>query len=517
MFTRKSILKKTQQVGLYTLLSRCLGIMREYLTVRYMGATAIADAFFTAWKVPNLLRKIFAEGALSATFVPAVIKTIRSEGKHSVHGLMFLGFIAIEGFVLLLCAVAMIGAHYVITFIAPGFLSDQVATAVLYLRILMPFIFLISTSALLAGPLQAIGQFFVPAFGPVLLNIAFIAGLIICLWYHLPVTALCWFIIVGGIIQLIAHIIVYIQHGFSFRFFDRQDIKKFGWVLIRLIPSVLSMSVVEMGMVIDTSFATLLPAGSVSLLYYANRFMGIPLGVFAVALSTTLLPYFSRVGAYAPRRLSFYLLETTKLVWWVTVPVAVIMMLLSQKLFVTLFLSEKFSLAQAYQAASILMVTLCGLFFFSINKILSNVYYALHQTWIPAVIAVLSVGINILLDWLLIGYYQAVGLAAATTIAAMIQTLLLYGILAYIFQLPLYINNLLLFIGRYAMQLIIIGAFFISIYWLFLLILMLLSLSFFIDRIGFWVWVGPLCVLFMGMLYMSRQWFNIRILFLEKE
>src|ERR1700730_18130649 len=126
MLNRNLIIQKTRQIGVYTLLSRCLGLIREFLTVRYMGAGALADAFFTAWKVPNSLRKIFAEGAMSATFVPPIMQTIRSEGKGAVNGLMFLGFLVFEGTVLLLCGIALLITPFLVKFIAPGFSPEQI-------------------------------------------------------------------------------------------------------------------------------------------------------------------------------------------------------------------------------------------------------------------------------------------------------------------------------------------------------------------------------------------------------
>ncbi len=516
MFTRKSIMQKTMQVGGSTLISRCLGIVREILQVRYMGASALSDAFITAWKVPNSLRKIFAEGALSAVFVPSIVQTIRKEGRQAINGLMSLGFVVFEGMVLLLCIIVMTYSDAFVALIAPGFSIEQIRAAAQFLRILMPFIFLISTSALLAAPLQAVGHFFVPAFGPVLLNIVYILGLVVCLTFNFPITVLCWFILAGGLLQLVAHIAAYIQHNFGFGGISKQDFKKFGWVLLRFIPCLLSMSVMELGLFIDTSFASLLSKGSVSLIYYANRFMGIPLGVFAVALSTILLPHFSRVSSYAPKRLGFYLLEATKLVAWVTIPMTIVMMFLSKKIFITLLVSDKFSLAQAHEAGTILIASLIGLFFFAINKILLNVYYSLHHTVIPAVIAVSSVATNIFLNWLLIDYLQAVGLALATAVAAILQTVLLYGILRY-FEINLYLTNLFLFCVKYLAQIAMVGIFFMSIYWIIITFLSLVSFSFFVDSIGFWLWVGPLCGLFMLTLYATRAWFGIRILFLEGE
>jgi putative peptidoglycan lipid II flippase len=516
MVTRKALLQKTQQVGMYTLLSRCFGLVREFLMVRYMGADALADAFFTAWKIPNLLRKLFAEGALSAAFVPAVMQTVRNEGKQALGGLMFLGFILFEGAVLGLCALLMCSATWVITFIAPGFAPDQVIACAHYLRILMPFIFLISTSALLAGPLQAVGHFFIPAFGPVLVNILWIAGVLLCLYRNLPISVLCWFIIIGGVLQLIAHIIAYFHAQFSVRWWTHADMKKFGLIILRFIPCFLSTSMLEASFLIDTSLATYLSKGSVALMSYANRFMGIPLGVFAVALSTTLLPHFSRISLYAPRRLGFYLLEATKLVCWVTIPMTVGMMFFSSQFFITLFVSDKFSSAQATEAARILIAAVAGLFFFSINKILLNVYYALHETIIPACIAMLAVLLNVVFDLLLIGPYQAVGLTAATTIAAMVQTLFLYGFLSYAYRLPLYGAHLALFIGRYCLQLSIIGIGFLAIFKSLFYFFTYYHAFFFTQQLGFWAWVVPLSVLFLMVLYYTRTWFGVRIVFLER-
>ncbi len=517
MFTRKSIIQKTIQVGGWTLISRCLGIVREILTVRYIGASALSDAFFTAWKIPNTLRKIFAEGALSAAFVPAIVQTVRTKGKNEIKGLMSLGFLVFEGGVLFLCGIGMFFAQQIIALVAPGFSHDQIVAGGQFLRILMPFIFLISTSALLAGPLQAVGRFFAPAAGPIFLNICYIAGLVICMVYQLPITALCWFIMLGGMAQLLVHFIAYLRLNIGFGICTKDDLKKFGYVLLRFIPCFLSMAVLEIGIFIDTSFASVLAKGSVSLLSYANRFMGIPLGVFGVALSTILFPHFSRVSSYAPRRLGFYLMEATKLVGWVTIPIAITMMLLSHKIFITLFLSDKFSLAQAQEAGSILSVVLCGLFFFAINKILLNVYYSLHHTVVPAIIAVGSVCVNTVLNYLFLDQLQAIGLALATTVAALLQTLFLYGALQYYVQLRLYLSHILVFFLRYAAQMVCIGIGFIGVYWAIVAALEYSSMPFFLYSLGFWFWVGPLCILFMFTLYQTRSWFGVRILFLEED
>ncbi len=518
MFTRQSIIQKTLQVGKFTLLSRLLGLTRDLIQARFLGASALSDAFFTAWKVPNSLRKIFAEGALSAAFVPTIVQKVRSEGRQAIGSMMFLGFLLFEGMVLLLTAVAIQHAYAFIGFIAPGFSPEQIASGATYLRILMPFIFLISTSALLAGALQAVGHFFVPAIGPVLLNIMYITGLVVCMTFKLPVEWLCWFIMAGGVIQLLAHIIAYLNLQFRFRAIAWADVKQFLPILSKFVLCFLSMSVMEIGLFIDTSFGSLLSKGSVSLIYYANRWMGIPLGVLAIALSTILLPHFSRVSSYAPKRLGFYLLEATKLVWWMMLPITMVMMIISRQIFETIYLSSKFSMAQVHEASGLLVIFLCGLFFFSINKILLNVYYALHHTLIPGLVAVFAVICNTALNWLLIDLFKAGGLVVATVIAGIIQTLFLFFILYTFFGLPLYISNLGRFMSRSFVQTVAIGLPFLGIYYLAWHGITLLPATMgvlFIHKLGFWLWFGPLAGAYMAVLYYTNRWFGVRLLFLE--
>ena len=518
MFTRQSIIKKTLQVGKFTLLSRLLGLTRDLIQARFLGASALSDAFFTAWKVPNSLRKIFAEGALSAAFVPTIVQKVRSEGRQAIGSMMFLGFLIFEGMTLILTAIGIQYAHSFIGLIAPGFSPEQIASGATFLRILMPFIFLVSTSALLAGALQAVGHFFVPAIGPVLLNCMYIIGLIVCMTFKLPVTWLCWFIMAGGVLQLLAHVVAYLNLRFRFRAVTWNDVKEFLPILGKFVLCFLSMSVMEIGLFIDTSFGSLLSKGSVSLIYYANRWMGIPLGVLAIAFSTILLPHFSRVSSYAPKRLGFYLLEATKLVWWMMVPITGVMMIISRQIFETIYLSSKFSMAQVHEASGLLVLFLCGLFFFSINKILLNVYYALHHTAIPGVVAVFAVICNTVLNWYLIDLFQAGGLVIATVIAGILQTMLLFFILYRFFGLPLYVGNLIPFMGRAFVQALAIGIPFLGLYfllWYGIGLLPEIGSVLLLHKLAFWLWFGPLAAAYMLALHYTKRWFGVRLLFLE--
>lgn len=518
MLNKKSILKKTVQVGSSTLLSRLLGLIREVLTTRYLGTGAVSDAFFTAFKIPNTLRKIFAEGALSAAIIPTLVKVVRKDQKEA-SSLISLSFLVFEGFLVVWCSFVMWQAQAVLNLIVPGFSAEQIQYTIPYLRILMPFILFVSSSALLAGALQSVGHFFVPAFASVLLNIVYIAGLIICMYFDLDVQMLCMFIMFGGFLQFLMHTIMYVRLNFDFTGITQETKRNFKAVLFKFLPCLATMSITEVSLFISTSLASYLPAGSISLIYYAFRFMQIPLGVFAVAFSTILLPHFSRVGAYAPKRLSYYLLETTKFVFWITVPATLLMIFFAEKIFVTIFLSEKFTMANVHEATSILTMFLIGLFFFSLNKILLNIYYALHVTWLPTLICVMVTILNVMLDYILMQYFKATGLAMATTLAiGMLQTLLLVLFLFVRFDFRSYLSNFLRFVAQYTIQLFLVFIPFYAVYRLTEHGIGMLPLGlakFLLVGLGFWLWVGPLCLGIPLILYLTRNSFGIKLHFLD--
>jgi len=517
MLSQKKILEKTIQVAGSTLLSRFFGILREVLMVRYLGASGLSDAFLTAYKIPNSLRKIFAEGALSAAFIPTVVSTIKHDSKDAIAGLMSLAFLVFEGMVLTLCALIMYYAQQVIQFIAPGFSEEQIIAAIPMLHILMPFILFISSSALLGGALHAIGHFFIPAIAPVIVNIIFIIGICVCLFFNLPVTYLCWFIVLAGFVHFVLHLIMYLKFQFFFGKITRNDLSIFTRIMGKFLLCLPSISLMEVALFIDTSFASFLAPGSISLLFYANRFVGIPLGVFAVAFSTILLPHFSRINTYCPKRLHFYLLESAKFIFWATVPVALLMAFFSEEIFSTIFLSKKFTLAQVQETGNILLAFLLGLFFFSLNKILLNIFYAMHAAWIPAVIALSATMVNILLNILFIERFQTVGLALATTISGIFQSILFLAILHKKYNFRIYGGAFLTFALRYIMQLTLFGIFFIFSYHSIIKLLSYMPTPFallFTKTIGLWLWVGPLAIIFLFFVWYTRTMFRIKLYFL---
>jgi putative peptidoglycan lipid II flippase len=548
MSTKRSLIHKALQVGGSTMASRLLGMVREILQAKYLGAGPLAEAFITAFKIPNSLRKIFAEGALSAAFIPTFVKLGKKDGKKSIDQLMSLALLLFEGVLALICIFVIWKAEWVIRVIAPGwyktslfstpsfgsasidnalrwavsFFADkkpleQVVYAVRFLRILMSFILFLSTSALLAGALQAAHHFFIPAFSQVLLNVFYISGLATCLFFGLSPVYLCLFIMAGGLAQLIAHGFMYARLGFRLGVINGQTWTTFKGVWHKFLPCLFAMSVTEIYLFIDTSLGSYIP-GSIPLIYYANRFMQIPLGVVATALSTILLPYFSRIGVYAPKRLGFFLLEATKLMMWVMIPFALLMAFISDKIFLTLFISKKFSVAQGLEASVLLVAFLYGLLFFSLNKILLNMFYALHETKIPMYISIAATITNFIISYTLMSFWGAYGIALGTTVSGILQTFLYIFFLGYRFKFTFYVKQFGEFLARFGMQLgLIIGIFLITYSYIAKGLGLLPDglASFFLNKVGFWLWLCPLAASMFGIMLFTRKLFSIRLYFLD--
>jgi putative peptidoglycan lipid II flippase len=265
--------------------------------------------------------------------------------------------------------------------------------------------------------------------------------------------------------------------------------------------------------------ASFLPTGSIALIYYANRFMQIPLGVIASAFSMILLPHFSRVGVYAPRRLNFYLLESLKLIVWIMIPIMVFMIFTAEKIFLTLFLSDKFTLAAVKQASIILHAFLYGLAFYSINKILLNVYYALHETKIPMYSYILATTLNFVVSYSMLPILGAYGLALATTFSGIAQTVIYLLFLKIRFNFTFYWQHFLRFFLLSMLQFLSFATLFYVLYVLCIALIQTFSVTvqdFLLIKLGFWLWIMPLFSMLFFLMNRTRRWFGIKLFFLDE-
>ena len=522
MAAKKSLLIKTLGVACMLLFSKFLGIARELLQIRYLGVGALSDAFNTAFKIPQTLRKVFAEGGLSTAFIPTIIHVTKKDSASQADKLISLMYLCFGTIVLALCIAISLFPRSVILLYAVGYASKPVELemTIQLLQVLIYFSFFVFSSSLLVGALQASMHFALYSWGPVLLNIFYIGGLVACIYGKLPIWTFAYFLLAGALVQTLIYAYVYFTHGFRFLWPDSKTGVYFKQVLYKFLPALVTVSAVELNSIVDNRYASLLPAGSITLITLSSRFMTIALGAFAVAFSQILLTHLSKISAYAPQRLSFYLFEATKLILWVTLPVTLLMSFFSYDIFYTLFyrLSGHFTLEQVEEASSLLIAFLPGLFFLSLNKVIISVYSSLHELRYATAITFVGVLSNIAFNRLLVPIYGATGIAVATSLAGAVQTLLLVITLHLFLGFYSYHKQLAIFCMRYSILLTTCSLIFYFLYkvctWIITHYLPSYA-DFLVHHIGLWLWVGPLSLLLTALLYTAHKKYGSRLYFFE--
>jgi len=424
------MLRSLAKVGSNTLLSRVSGFVRDLVFAHMFGASAGTDAFFVAFKIPNFLRRLFAEGAFSVAFVPVLTEY---KEKRSFEQLkLFIDHVAgTLGTVLLgVTLLGVIGAPLLVLVFAPGFVGDptKLELASDMLRLTFPYLFFISLTALAGGILNTHGRFGIPAFTPVLLNISMIAC---ALWLSplmdRPVVALAWGVLIAGIVQFLFQgpFLLQLQLLPKFSFAPKDEgVRRVGRLML---PALFGVSVTQLNLLLDTLIASFLVTGSISWLYYSDRLMEFPVGVLGVALGTVILPSLSRT----------HVIESTEgfsrtIDWalrWVLlfgVPAAVGLFLLAGPIISTIFQSDAFLARDVVMAQKSLMAYSLGLVSFILIKVLAPGFYARQDTRTPVRIAVIAMVTNMVLNIVLVFPLAHAGLALATTLSASLNAFLLY-------------------------------------------------------------------------------------------
>lgn len=525
----RSIIKKTLGIGSSTLLSRFFAYIREMLLIQFLGIGAISDAFFIALRVPNSLRKVFAEGALSSVLVPALIRAEREDGAAGMNRLLTLSFILIQALITSIVVLICWQADAFVLFAAPQAPSAVLIQGAQYLKILAPFILFLSSSAVLASALQATHRFLLPGIAPAFLNCLYVGFLSLCLYFSWSVTTFCWTMIFASMINLGVHFVVCMAYHFKFALPDDRTWKGFQLVMLQLLPCMLSVGIGEINFWIDSRFASGLEVGTLSLLRYAYQFVNIPLGVLVTSLSMVLLPYFSKIG-HSKKELGQYLAEAIKFVTWMMLPITIIMIFCSREIFETMFFSAKFTMDHVVQAQWNMNAYLLGLTFFALEKILLNGFYALHASGIATCVAIATIGMNYFMNSWLMGLYGGTGLALATSITAAIRIFMFIAILAYSFKIDFHFSQLWRLLRNYLIQLIILGSLFVGsavmisrwiegllLYWSwnFGFVHLVFDAHFFLHSFGYWVWFGPLAGAFLLAIYATRKFFGISFSYLD--
>ena len=432
------LLKSTMKVGFATILSRILGFIRDVVFARYFGASAETDAFFLAFKIPNFMRRLFAEGSFSLAFVPVLSEVRASGDQRALRDLIDHVSGTLAGILLVLTAVGVFAAPAVLAIFAPGWLIEnrpEFWLSAEMLRITFPYILLISLTALAGGILNTFERFLVPALTPVLLNVSLIAAAVLFSGrMDVPVKALAWGVLAAGIAQLLVQVPVLMRLGLMPR-------PRWGWrhsgvrkILKLMIPTLIGSSVAQVNLLLDIVIATFLVSGSVSWLYYSDRLMEFPLGVFGVALSTVILPNLSRKFARQdPHAFSATLDWALRLALIITLPAALGLALLSSPILITLFQYQAFQLHDVEMSALSLAAYAAGLPAFIAVKVLAPGFYARQDTKTPVKIAIIAMVSNMALNFIFVGVLLALafkgphtGLALASSVAAYINAGLLY-------------------------------------------------------------------------------------------
>jgi len=428
---------KTSVVSGMTLLSRILGLVRDIVFARFFGAGLLMDAFLVAQRIPNMLRRFFAEGAFSAGFVPVMARYKErhdhEEAREYVDAMA--GTFGVVLFVVTL--IGVVGAPALVLIVAPGFVGDggDFDLAAFMLRFTFPYLFFVSLTAFAGGVLNTYGRFGVPAFTPVILNVVLIVAAVwVAPMLDQPITALAYAIFVAGLLQLLFQLPFLAQiHAFPRpKWRPQHDGVRRAFRL--MVPAIFGSSVAQINVLLSGIIASLLPVGSISYLYYSDRLMEFPLGLFGIALATVTLPYLSRLWAAEERREFSETLEwSMRIALLIAVPAAIGLVLLAAPLIVTLFHGGEFDERSVRMTVLALQAYAVGLVGFSFVKVLAPAFFAREDTRTPVRIGILALVANLVLGSVSAWYLTSsgfegphVGLAGATSLAAMLNAALLY-------------------------------------------------------------------------------------------
>jgi putative peptidoglycan lipid II flippase len=428
----RGLVRAVGSMGLMTLLSRIAGYVRDNLQAMILGAANSSDAFVIAFRIPNMLRRLVGEGAISAAFVPTFTRAMKAEDPRAMW--RFAGSI-LYALSILLAVVVVAGILFsplLVQALAWGFSAspDKFDLTVQLNRWMFPYIFLVSLAALASGILNSFDRFALPAFTPLLLNLAIIASaLALSNRFPDPAYAFAVGVLGGGILQLAVQVPAVLKHGLDLRFprpFDREGLREVGRLMI---PRVFGAGITQINLVVDSQFAASLREGSVSFLYYAIRVTELTLGVFGVSLSTVILPRLSRAAASGDRREVAETLGTAvRLLIFITIPATLGLCLLRVPIIHVLFERGEFSRQDTLFTASALGWYGSGLLAMAAVGVLSSAFYAHQDTRTPVQVGALTFFVHLALNAALCGPMGHDGIALSTSVSAFVNA----GLLAWL-------------------------------------------------------------------------------------
>ncbi len=433
---KSRLFRSTMVVSSMTMLSRILGLVRDIVLLSVFGAGGLMDAFLVAFKIPNFLRRLFAEGAFSQAFVPVLSEYKEKYSLQQVQILVSRTSGALLLILSMLTVVVILMAPWVVTLFAPGFADqpDKFAITAELLRLTFPYLLFISMTAFASGILQSYGRFAAPAFAPVLLNLCMIgAALIFAPMFDTPIMALGYAVAIAGLLQLLLQLPQLWQQKLLVApkvDFQHEGVKR---ILKLMLPAIFGVSVTQINLLLNTIFASLMIGGSVSWLYAAERMSELPLGLIGVAIGTVILPSLSRSEAQKDDVTFKKTIDwAARLIVVVGLPAAAALFVLADVLMQALFLRGEFSLRDAQMSSLALRSMAGGILGFMLIKIFAPAFFARQDIRTPVRIGIVSVFANMIFSVIFIGIFYLLdiplhgGLALATTGAAFVNAGLLY-------------------------------------------------------------------------------------------
>jgi len=429
MSEQHQITKAATVIGTGTLLSRIFGFLRDMVIAYFFGAGIATDAFFVAFRIPNLWRKLVGEGSLTISFIPVYTEYLTNRTEDESTEVTHIAFTIAGLLLLVVTAAGILFSPILMRIIGPGFLKDPLEFQLIITlnRIMFPYIFFMGLFALCMGILNSLRHFFAPAFAPVFLNICIIVSILYFYQnFQKPVMALAIGVLAGGLIQFLFQIPFLLKRRISFRFnfnFRHPAIKRIGFLMI---PGLIGTAVYQINVFVDTIFASFLPRGSVSYLYYADRLMEFPLGIFAIAIGMAALPSLSLLASQEnkeefKRTLSF----AFRLVSFISIPAMVGLIALKTPIFNLLFQRGRFDYFATEMTAKALLCYSVGLWAIAGVRVIAPAFYSLQDTWTPLKIAMICLGANVILNSILIYPLKHAGLALATSLSSILNLVLL--------------------------------------------------------------------------------------------
>ncbi|MBI5408357.1 MAG: murein biosynthesis integral membrane protein MurJ, partial [Nitrospirae bacterium] len=434
MDEKKRVARAAGKMSAATFISRILGFIRDMIFALYFGATGLSDTFFAAFRIPNLLRELFAEGSMSSAFIPVLTEYREKQGEEEANRLVKIAFTFIIIVVSAICLAGIVFSTAIVTVVAPGFLNspEKFSLTVLLTRIMFPFLLFISLASLIMAALNTKKVFFIPALAPAMLNVTLILSIVFFeSRASQPITVAALGIMAGGFVQFAFQLPAFFRNKYSLGFdasFRHPGLKR---MFLLLIPATLALSVSQINIVVSNILASFLPSGSITYLFYSMRLIQFPIGIFGVAMGMAVLPTLSEhavKGNLDKLRDDFSF--ALRLLFFITIPSMAGLIFLREPIVNLLFQRGKFDYAATLGTAQALLFYSLGIWAMVGMRVVAVSFYSLQDTKTPVKIAVIAMITNVVLSLLFLKPMKHSGLALANAIASMVN----FGILFFMLR-----------------------------------------------------------------------------------